>query len=92
MEREHGAAVAGGGRARQASVGASVPPRPASLADTATDGALTLNRDGRFVASRQARRMFDHLLSALGELSPREVRALLLAEAQARVSPDRWHR
>lgn len=58
--------------------------RPASLRGTEPDGELLI-ADGRLVISAEVRAFFDYFLAATGELEPTALRALLIAEIEARL-------
>lgn len=50
---------------------------PASLADTEIDGAVELDANGQLLPSLSLRRLFDQVLSSVGELSIEQIRQLL---------------
>lgn len=52
---------------------------PASLADTEIDGAVELDANGKLRPSLSLRRLFDQVLSSVGELSIDQIRQLLAA-------------
>lgn len=52
-----------------------------SLRDTELDGALRMDAQGRLLQDRELRRLFDHLLAGLGEISLDALRARLRAHA-----------
>ncbi|HWT16171.1 MAG TPA: lipase secretion chaperone [Patescibacteria group bacterium] len=56
---------------------------PASLRDSAPDGAVTLDANGRVQASVELRRLFDYFLTALGERDVAAIRDLLLAHVRS---------
>ncbi len=56
---------------------------PPSLRGTEVDGHVTI-QDGRVVPDVALRRLFDYFLSALGELSPAQIRAWLEAHVRER--------
>lgn len=56
---------------------------PASLRDSAPDGAVTLDPNGRVRPNLELRRLFDYFLSALGERDVAAIRALLLDHVRA---------
>jgi lipase chaperone LimK len=56
---------------------------PASLRDSAPDGAVTLDADGRVRASVELRRLFDYFLTALGERDIAAIRSLLRDHVRA---------
>lgn len=56
---------------------------PASLRDSAPDGAVTLDPNGRVRPDLELRRLFDYFLSALGERDVAAIRALLLDHVRA---------
>lgn len=65
-----------------------VPQAPASLRGTEPDGALKVDENGRFVADAEARTFFDYFLAAAGELDPHALRALIVAEIEARLPAE----
>ena len=75
------------GKASAASVAAArplaTPDWPASLRDSAPDGAVTLDPNGRVRPDLELRRLFDYFLSALGERDVAAIRALLLDHVRA---------
>lgn len=52
-----------------------------SLRDTELDGALRMDAQGRLLQDRELRRLFDHLLAGMGEISLDALRARLRAHA-----------
>src|SRR5882724_6410971 len=54
--------------------------RPRSLRGTRIDGGLVVDADGRFVATIDARRLFDYFLTASGEVPADLLRARILRE------------
>lgn len=50
---------------------------PPSLADTAIDGGIVLDSNGRLLPTLELRRLFDQVLSTIGELDPDGIRRLL---------------
>ena len=88
------AKAAGARRAAPATPRATAAPatpaadRPSSLAGTEIDGAFTLGDDGRFVADRQALRLFDYFLSTTGEREEDAIADDVRRVARARLSPD----
>ena len=74
-------------RARSPAPGDALP-RPESLVGTEPDGALVVDAHGRFVADAHARAFFDYFLAATGELDRRALRALIVAEIEARLPAD----
>jgi len=64
------------------------PTKPRSLRGTHVDGGLVVDADGRFVATIDARRLFDYFLSATGEMPDDALRARVVAEIQKRLPPD----
>ena len=56
--------------------------REDSLRGTEVDGQLRVDAAGRLVADRELRRLFDYFLARLGERSPEQIRADLLAWLQ----------
>lgn len=70
--------------ANSSTAAAPMPPAwPASLRDSAPDGAVTLDAQGRVRPSMELRRLFDYFLSAIGELDLAAIRALLLAHVRS---------
>lgn len=63
-------------------------PRPASLRGTRVDGGLVTDADGRFVATPDARRLFDYFLAASGEEPEAVLVARIRAEIARRLPPD----
>lgn len=69
-------------------------PRPGpvtredSLRGTEADGGVRLDANGRLVADRELRRLFDYFLTRLGERGPDQIRADLLAWLQAQPQLD----
>lgn len=61
---------------------AAPTPRTDSLRGSAVDGQVQLDASGRLVADRALRRLFDYFLTRLGERSPAQIRADLLAWLQ----------
>ena len=59
-----------------------------SLRGSEVDGGVRLGADGRVVADRELRRLFDYFLSRLGERDPARIRADLLAWLQAQAQLD----
>jgi lipase chaperone LimK len=59
-------------------VAAPAPTREDSLRGTQVDGAVNFDADGRPVADRDLRRLFDYFLTRLGERSPAAIRNDLL--------------
>lgn len=62
--------------------------RPASLRGTRVDGGLVTDAAGSFVATPDARRLFDYFLAASGEESEADIVARVHAEIDRRLSPD----
>lgn len=60
---------------------------PHSLRSTEVDGNLTVNRQGHFVPTPDARRLFDYFLSATGEEPEAVLRARIVAEIKLRLMP-----
>lgn len=58
------------------------PALSTSLAGASPDGALSVGPDGHFAPDAEAIARFDYFLSALGEMSPEQVRNTLLAHIQ----------
>jgi lipase chaperone LimK len=77
-----------------ASSAAQRPPQPStaaredSLRGTDVDGGVRLDANGRLVADRELRRLFDYFLARLGERSPEQIRADLLAWLQTQPQLD----
>jgi lipase chaperone LimK len=65
----------------------SASPRPRSLRGTRVDGGLAVDGAGRFVPTRDARRLFDHFLSATGEEAPERTRERIVAAIGRRGAP-----
>src|SRR5512144_31870 len=63
-------------------------PRPRSLRGTRVDGGLAVDADGRFLPTRDARRLFDYFLTATGEATDAEVRTRIEREIARRLPPD----
>jgi lipase chaperone LimK len=67
---------------------ATLGPRPRSLRGTRVDGGLAVDARGRFMATPDARRLFDYFLATAGE-EPREtIRARIVAAIDRRLSGD----
>ncbi len=66
----------------------TVDGRPRSLAGTDTDGALTVDDRGHFVADDDAMRLFDYFLTAEGEIDDGAIRALVDDAIAQRLSGD----
>jgi lipase chaperone LimK len=87
-------AVASRPDAAVASSAAQRPPqagtdaREDSLRGTDVDGGVRLDANGRLVADRELRRLFDYFLARLGERSPEQIRADLLAWLQTQPQLD----
>ncbi len=62
--------------------------RDDSLRGTDVDGGVRLDAGGRLVADRELRRLFDYFLARLGERSPEQIRADLLAWLQTQPQLD----
>lgn len=62
--------------------------REDSLRGTDVDGGVRLDANGRLVADRELRRLFDYFLARLGERSPEQIRADLLAWLQTQPQLD----
>jgi lipase chaperone LimK len=78
------AATAAAHDAAQATLG----PRPRSLRGTRVDGGLAVDAAGRFVATPDARRLFDYFLATAGEEPPERIRARIVAAIEQRLSGD----
>jgi lipase chaperone LimK len=63
----------------------TIQPRPPSLAGSAVDGELGVDRDGRFRPTAGAIRLFDYFLATLGETDVAGVRVLVAGEARRRL-------
>jgi lipase chaperone LimK len=61
--------------------------RPRSLRGTRVDGGLTVDADGHFVPTLEARRLFDYFLTASGEVADDALRARLQHEIERRLPP-----
>jgi lipase chaperone LimK len=59
--------------------------RPRSLRGTRVDGGLATDADGHFVATLDARRLFDYFLTASGEVSDEALRARIQHEIERRL-------
>jgi lipase chaperone LimK len=80
-----------GGGAARSPVGPSPPDgptKPRSLRGTRVDGGLVVDADGRFVATIDARRLFDYFLAGTGEMPGDRLRARIVAEIEKRLPPD----
>lgn len=60
---------------------------PASLLGSEIDGAVEIDAQGRLRPSLSLRRLFDHLLSSIGERSPEQIRAMLATYLQGIADP-----
>jgi lipase chaperone LimK len=65
-----------------------VAARPRSLRGTGVDGGLLVDAQGRFVPTRDARRLFDYFLTATGEAPDDLIRARIVREIKRRLPPD----
>jgi lipase chaperone LimK len=63
-------------------------PVPPSMAGADIDGGVRLDADGKLIPDVGLRQLFDHVLTAIGELSLDEVRALLAARLQQTTTPE----
>ena len=63
-------------------------PRPRSLRGTRVDGGLAVDAGGRFMATPDARRLFDYFLATAGEEPPERIRARIVAAIEQRLSGD----
>lgn len=61
--------------------------RPRSLRGTRVDGGLLVDENGRFVPTLDARRLFDYVLTASGEVSAEALRARIVHEIERRLPP-----
>ncbi len=61
--------------------------RPRSLRGTRVDGGLLVDEDGHFVPTLDARRLFDYVLTASGEVSAADLRARIVHEIERRLAP-----
>src|SRR5262249_39840908 len=68
--------------------GATLGPRPRSLRGTRVDGGLAVDAAGRFMATPDARRLFDYFLATAGEETPERIRARIVAAIEQRLSGD----
>jgi len=66
----------------------SAATREDSLRGTDVDGSVRLDANGRLVADRELRRLFDYFLARLGERTPEQIRADLLAWLQTQPQLD----
>src|SRR5581483_9510560 len=64
------------------------PRRPRSLRGTRVDGGLATDASGRFVPTRDARRLFDYFFAASGEETDDRIAARIRAEIARRLPPD----
>lgn len=71
------------GEALDEAAGETVGERPQSLTGTDVDGALTVDKAGRFVITADAVRLFDYFLTTEGEIDDLRRRALVAREAAA---------
>lgn len=62
--------------------------REDSLRGTDVDGGVRLDANGRLLADRELRRLFDYFLARLGERTPEQIRADLLAWLQTQPQLD----
>lgn len=67
---------------------APLPPLPASLRDTAVDGALGVDAQGRFRPGPEALALFDYFLSATGEEPGEVIRLRIVTHVRATLPPD----
>ena len=67
---------------------ARLGPRPRSLRGTRVDGGLAVDTGGRFMATPDARRLFDYFLATAGEEPPERTRARIVAAIERRLSGD----
>jgi lipase chaperone LimK len=67
---------------------ATIGPRPHSLRGTHVDGGLAVDVAGRFMATPDARRLFDYFLATAGEEPPERIRARIVAAIEQRLSGD----
>ena len=65
---------------------AEKPAAPASLRDTAVDGALPVDAGGHLVVGPEVRRLFDYFLSAGGEESPQRLHQRIAAVIAERLA------
>jgi lipase chaperone LimK len=63
-------------------------PRPRSLRGTRVDGGLAVDAGGRFMATPDARRLFDYFLATAGEEPPERIRARIVSAIEQRLSGD----
>ncbi len=66
----------------------SAATREDSLRGTDVDGRVRLDANGRLVADRDLRRLFDYFLARLGERTPEQIRADLIAWLQSQPELD----
>lgn len=82
------AAQAGAPPAAPADTDGARRPRPRSLRGTRIDGGLAVDASGRFVATPDARRLFDYFLATAGEEPAADIRARIVAVIDRRLSGD----
>jgi lipase chaperone LimK len=82
------AARAGAPSAVPADTDGARGPRPRSLRGTRIDGGLVVDASGRFVATPDARRLFDYFLATAGEEPAADIRARIVAVIDRRLSGD----
>ena len=61
---------------------------PPSLADTEIDGSVDLDANGQLIPSLSLRRLFDQVLSSVGELSITQIRQLLATRLDQLTTPE----
>ena len=59
-----------------------------SLADTEIDGSVDLDANGQLIPSLSLRRLFDQVLSSVGELSITQIRQLLATRLDQLTTPE----
>ncbi len=64
------------------------PILPPSLADTDIDGSVELDANGQLIPSLSLRRLFDQVLSSVGELSIAQIRQLLANRLDQLTTPE----
>ncbi len=86
--RRDAATTSGAGGRSPDAAPVDVAARPRSLRGTGVDGGLFVDAQGRFVPTRDARRLFDYFLTATGESPDGVIRARIVREIKRRLPPD----